>query len=243
MNTPIGYVEVTDHMFVPFILCNLRIFPGSSPIGDLPQSYSSPLVAMFPFSFSLFPPPIHTIRTIQLLLWWPHAGLISLIPASMFSFPSFYSILLCFIHHRLYVHIFNFSLVFKVTKTIKELIWVLLFISLRSDKQDRISQSLIYYSFTMHTAWHSAWRAVLFMLFVGLLQYQYIITFFDDFTSYGWSTMLHIKNAILQAAKHFLSMVSTQYDTKVKGWMSDARGEYRSEAFDKLLADNGITAY
>ena len=142
----------------------------------------------------------------------------------------------------MYIYV-NFSLVFKVTKTIKELIWVLLFISLRSDKQDRISQSLIYYSFTMHTAWHSAWRAVLFMLFVGLLQYQYIITFFDDFTSYGWSTMLHIKNAILQAAKHFLSMVSIQYDTKVKGWMSDARGEYRSEAFHKLLADNGITAY
>ena len=74
-------------------------------------------------------------------------------------------------------------------------------------------------------------------------KYQYIITFFDDFTSYGWSTMLHTKSAALQAAKHFLSMVSTQYDAKVKGWVSNAGGEYRSKAFDKLLADNGITAY
>ena len=55
--------------------------------------------------------------------------------------------------------------------------------------------------------------------------------------------MLHTKSAALQAAKYLLSMVSTQYDTKVKGWMSDAGGEYRSEAFDKLLANNGITTY
>ena len=38
-------------------------------------------------------------------------------------------------------------------------------------------------------------------------------------------------------------MVSTQYDTKVKGWMFNAGGEYRSDAFDKLLADNRITTY
>ena len=55
--------------------------------------------------------------------------------------------------------------------------------------------------------------------------------------------MLYIKSAILQAAKCFLSMISIQYDTKVKGWMSDAEGEYRSKAFDKLFADNGITTY
>ena len=55
--------------------------------------------------------------------------------------------------------------------------------------------------------------------------------------------MLHTKSAALQAAKCFLSMVSIQYDAKVKGWMSNAGGEYRSKAFDKLLADNRITAY
>ena len=38
-------------------------------------------------------------------------------------------------------------------------------------------------------------------------------------------------------------MISTQYDTKVKGWMFNAGGEYRSDAFDKLLADNRITTY
>ena len=74
-------------------------------------------------------------------------------------------------------------------------------------------------------------------------KYWYIIIFFNDFTSYEWSAMLCIKSAALQVAKHFFSMVSTQYDTKVKGWMSNAGKEYRSKAFDKLLADNGITAY
>ena len=74
-------------------------------------------------------------------------------------------------------------------------------------------------------------------------KYWYIITFFDDFTFYGWSAMLHTKSAALQAAKYFLSMVSIQYDTKVKGWMFNAGEEYRSKAFDKLLANNGITTY
>ena len=73
-------------------------------------------------------------------------------------------------------------------------------------------------------------------------KYQYIFFFFNNFTSYGWSTMLHTKSAALQATKCFLSMVSTQYNTKVKEWMSNA-GEYRSKAFDKLLANNGITTY
>ena len=31
--------------------------------------------------------------------------------------------------------------------------------------------------------------------------------------------MLYTKSAALQAAKQFLSMISTQYDTKVKGWI------------------------
>ena len=47
-------------------------------------------------------------------------------------------------------------------------------------------------------------------------KYLYIITFFDDFISCGWSAMLHTKSATLQAAKCFLSMVSIQYDAKVK---------------------------
>ena len=44
-------------------------------------------------------------------------------------------------------------------------------------------------------------------------------------------------------AKCFLSMINTQYDTKVKGWIFNAGEEYKSKAFDKLLANNGITAY
>lgn len=73
--------------------------------------------------------------------------------------------------------------------------------------------------------------------------YKYIITFVDDFTSFAWIMPIHTKDAALTATKHFLSMVQMQFNAKVKGWMLDAEGEYKSQAFDKLLADNGINVF
>jgi len=35
-------------------------------------------------------------------------------------------------------------------------------------------------------------------------------------------------------------MVETKYGSKVKQWMSDAGGEYKSKAFDTMLKDRGI---
>ena len=45
------------------------------------------------------------------------------------------------------------------------------------------------------------------------------------------------------ATKHFIAMVQTQYKSQIKGWMSNAGGEYKSKAFDKLLLDNGIRVF
>ena len=66
-------------------------------------------------------------------------------------------------------------------------------------------------------------------------RYRYIITFVDDYTSMAWTTPLCTKDAALVATHHFLKMVSTQFKTQVKQWMSDAGGEYKSKAFDFML--------
>lgn len=71
-------------------------------------------------------------------------------------------------------------------------------------------------------------------------RYEYVITFFDDYTSHAWITFLRKKSAAISATRQFLAMVDTQYHTKVEQWMSDARGEYKSDAFDELLKGSGI---
>ena len=46
---------------------------------------------------------------------------------------------------------------------------------------------------------------------------------------------LHSKAAAIMAAKDFLELVRVQYNAQVKGWMSDAGGEYKSDASGKTL--------
>jgi len=51
---------------------------------------------------------------------------------------------------------------------------------------------------------------------------------------------MRTKDAALTATSHFLALVENQYGSKVKQWMSDAGGEYKSKAFDTMLKDRGI---
>ena len=71
-------------------------------------------------------------------------------------------------------------------------------------------------------------------------RYQYIITFYDDCTSHAWIVCLRKKSAAIKATEQFLAAVETQYHAKVESWMSDAGGEYKSDAFDEMLKDRGI---
>ena len=48
------------------------------------------------------------------------------------------------------------------------------------------------------------------------------------------------KAAAITAAKDFLELVHVQYNAQVKGWMSNAGGEYKSDAFDRALLEKGI---
>lgn len=69
---------------------------------------------------------------------------------------------------------------------------------------------------------------------------KYIITFYDDYTSAIWITCMHEKSLAIQTIKQFLTIVATQYNSEVKTWMSDAGGEYKSEAFISMLKDSEI---
>jgi transposase InsO family protein len=71
-------------------------------------------------------------------------------------------------------------------------------------------------------------------------KYRYAIIFYDDYTSHAWTINLRTKDAALPATRHFLAMVETRYQMQVRGWMSDAGGEYTSKAFVEMMKNKGI---
>ena len=72
-------------------------------------------------------------------------------------------------------------------------------------------------------------------------KYKYFIVFLDDHTSYVWITLLHDKALAITALKQWLMLIRNQFDLTIREWMSDASGEYKSNAFLKHLKDAGIT--
>lgn len=69
---------------------------------------------------------------------------------------------------------------------------------------------------------------------------RYAIIYFDDFTSFAWVSLLRRKNDALTTTRDFLAMVNTQFTRPVQQWMSDAGGEYKSDAFDAMLRQHGV---
>jgi len=67
-----------------------------------------------------------------------------------------------------------------------------------------------------------------------------MITFYNDYTSYTWVSMLTSKDKAIQAIRHFLFIIENQYHASVKLWMTDTEGEYKLTAFDQILKDRGI---
>jgi transposase InsO family protein len=72
-------------------------------------------------------------------------------------------------------------------------------------------------------------------------KYKYFIVFLDDCTSHAWVSLLRDKASAITALKQWLALIKNQFDKTIKEWMSDAGGEYKSDAFIKLLKDAGIT--
>jgi hypothetical protein len=56
----------------------------------------------------------------------------------------------------------------------------------------------------------------------------------------AWVVCLRSKDQAFVATKQFVSYVRTQYNALIKGWRSDAGGEFTSKAFRDYLKDNGI---
>ena len=71
-------------------------------------------------------------------------------------------------------------------------------------------------------------------------RHKYFISFVDDNTSFAWITLLRAKSSAITALHQFLAMIETQFGTTVREWMSDAGGEYKSDAFLAVLKDKGI---
>lgn len=51
---------------------------------------------------------------------------------------------------------------------------------------------------------------------------------------------LRTKGAAITKTRQFLAYVQNQFGKKIKEWMSDAGGEYKSDAFLEMLKDEGI---
>src|SRR3984885_5518671 len=72
-------------------------------------------------------------------------------------------------------------------------------------------------------------------------KYKYFIVFLDDYTSHVWVTLLRDKASAITALKQWLALIKNQFGITIQEWMSDAGGEYKSDAFMKHLKDAGIT--
>ena len=73
--------------------------------------------------------------------------------------------------------------------------------------------------------------------------YKWFVTFLDDFTSYGWIVLLRKKSDTATAINDFLAMVCTQYNALVKTFMSDAGGEFKSDALKARFRELGIKTH
>jgi transposase InsO family protein len=71
-------------------------------------------------------------------------------------------------------------------------------------------------------------------------KFKYFMSSLDNYSSHAWIMLLHEKSSVILAIKQFLAAVKNQHGSTIKEWMSDARGEYKLEAFIKALKDEGI---
>ena len=69
-------------------------------------------------------------------------------------------------------------------------------------------------------------------------KYKYILTFFlDDHTSHGWISLF---SDTAKAIDHFIVMVSMQYKSRVRAFMSDFGGEFTSLRLEERFKELGI---
>ena len=74
-------------------------------------------------------------------------------------------------------------------------------------------------------------------------KYKWFITFLDDYSSHCWVVFLRKKSDAYNAIIDFLAMVRTQHNITVKTFMTDAGGEYKSDALMAKFKELGIRTH
>ena len=74
-------------------------------------------------------------------------------------------------------------------------------------------------------------------------KYKWFITFLNDFSSHCWVIFLRKKSDAYTAIIDFLAMVHTQHNVSVKTFMSDAGGEFKSDALTAKFKEMGIKTH
>ena len=69
---------------------------------------------------------------------------------------------------------------------------------------------------------------------------QFFLTIVDDFSRATWTFLLHHKTDVFHIFSKFLTMVPTQFKTRVKTIRSDNGGEFLSTRFKTLLNSYGV---
>lgn len=69
---------------------------------------------------------------------------------------------------------------------------------------------------------------------------KYVVTFIDDYSRWCEIRLLKRKNEVLNAFKDFKVFAENRHGRKIQFLQSDNGREYRNEAFDKFLRENGI---
>lgn len=69
---------------------------------------------------------------------------------------------------------------------------------------------------------------------------RYIVTFIDDYSRWCEIRLLKRKDEVFGAFKDFKVMAENLHGKKIKSLQSDNGKEYRNEAFDTFLKENGI---
>ena len=70
--------------------------------------------------------------------------------------------------------------------------------------------------------------------------FQYFITFIDDFSRYGYVYLIKYKSEALEKFKEFRNEVEKQLGKSIKMLRSDRGGEYLNQEFQSYLKENGI---
>ncbi|KAI3412713.1 uncharacterized protein J3R85_017059 [Psidium guajava] len=69
--------------------------------------------------------------------------------------------------------------------------------------------------------------------------FKYYVSFIDDYSRYTWVYLMRQRSDFFSIYQSFTTMVSTQFNRKIKVFRSDSGGEYLSGVFRSLLASDG----